>query len=170
MENIKVVRIFVLKSNTVNGAKLFLHHGYGLDENGKVNLREDSMRWMIKGLRNPMPVRNGTWFSGMSQSEMLKWFSNNGYAFYDCVPVSEISATPTVPVTKGNDEPAQKGNENFYDSLEECDQECMDDIICYMSDNGYHYKASKLYKMVHGCTLYHAAHAVREMCDTSVDI
>lgn len=161
MENIKAVRVYILRN--INSSKLFLYQGFTVAENNRINWHDESMRWMIKGTGNPMPVRNGMWFSGFSSRIMLDWFLKNGYKLVEYANISDISANPTVPVTKGNDEPAQKGNGSFYDSLSGFDKELVDYAIRYLYNDYESAKAAKLYAIVHGCTTAEATIAVMEM-------
>lgn len=91
MEKVKAVRIYVLR-DTTGKFKLYLHQGLAINPvTGRINDNEKCIRWMIRGLKNPMPVHNGTWFIGFPPREMLKWFAENGYVFSECVSVHEIS-------------------------------------------------------------------------------
>lgn len=167
MENIKAVRVYILRN--INNSKLFLYQGFTVAENNRVNWHDESMRWMIKGTSNPMPVRNGMWFSGFSPRTMLDWFLKNGYKLAEYANISDISANPTVCTTKGNDEPSQKGNESFYDSLAPENQRVMNSTIQYLYANGNMLKACVLYKVLHGCAMNEAINTVREMHDNPID-
>ncbi len=91
MEKIKPLEVRVFHKVDRPDIRLYLCKGIVLNEDkDALSPNGDRYRWMIKGLRSPFPVRNGTWFEGFEPSVMKKYLADNGYAFAEVVPVHYI--------------------------------------------------------------------------------
>lgn len=87
--SIVIIRLYTFRKINQQAIYLHLYQGVIPDVlNGK------SIRWMIKGRKNPFPVRNGTWFQGFDGSTMIQYLAQNGYELTNIIPFGEINLSP----------------------------------------------------------------------------
>lgn len=90
MEKVRPLKVFVFHKKAEPSIDLYLYKGIIPNENGTTLSANERYRWMIKGLHNPFPVRNGTWFAGFEIGTMRKYLVDNGYFFTEAVPIHNI--------------------------------------------------------------------------------
>ena len=90
MEKVKPLQVFVFHKKTQPSIDLYLYKGIVYNDNGALLSADERFRWMIKGLQNPFPVRNGTWFAGFEIDVMRKYLVDNGYFFTEAVPIYNL--------------------------------------------------------------------------------
>ena len=70
MEKVIPVEQYIFHNNEREGRVLYLTKG--VVANAPLDSHpNDKYRWMINGLYNPIPVKNGTWFVGLAPDEMI---------------------------------------------------------------------------------------------------
>ena len=91
MEKVKPLEVHVFHNIAKPDIRLYLCKGIVIDENGAtLPFSEDRYRWMIRGIRSPFPIRNGTWFKGFEPAIMRKYLADNGYIRAEIVPVHNL--------------------------------------------------------------------------------
>ena len=75
---------------------LCLQIGRVLDDNGKMDMRDSAIRYLVISPCSPIPVRCGTWFVGLPRNKMHKWFNNIGFKLVAktnlCTGVTKVAA------------------------------------------------------------------------------
>lgn len=144
MEVVKNLVSYNLRN--ANGQRLMLQYGKAY-EGGRMSEKVEAQRWRFYGERIPMPVRSGTWFQGLSSTEMLDWLKREGWQPESRVAIGAGSALVyKVDFSDGNDD----------DNLKKA--------IRFLNDRNFAY-ATVVYRLLNGCDTGKAADAVREICN-----
>lgn len=78
MEKVKALVSYNLR-HSVSGTTLMMQYGRVSDDYGNVINSTAAQRWRFIGRQIPIPVRCGTWFQGISATEMLDWLYREGW-------------------------------------------------------------------------------------------
>ena len=138
MEHVRPLVSFNLRN--ANRDKLTLQYGRVLCANGNASSLVEDQRWRFYGKKIPMPVRSGTWFQGLSTTEMLDWLKKEGW--YPETHVNIGTGTAFVYDGKGNDGLA--------------------DAIRYLCTNN-RVQAIRVYKYIANCSIRDAVDAVNKI-------
>lgn len=169
MEKVKTIIVFDLWNEALS-VSLNLQYGRVMDENGNTITSNSAQRWRFYGCRIPMPVRSGTWFQGLSTSEMLAWLRSNGWELKGRVNLC-TGGIYIYPCIKGN-ETSDEGNDASADEEEAARQEevarvrgerALRETVVFLYGNNMRVTALKLYSYVKKCSLNEANKAIREM-------
>ena len=87
--SIVILRLYTFRKT--NQQAIYLHLYQGVIPNA---MNGKSIRWMIKGRKNPFPVRNGTWFQGFDGATMIQYLAQNGYELTDIIRLEGITSNP----------------------------------------------------------------------------
>lgn len=140
------------------GNKLELQYGRVTDDNKNFRMTATAQRWRFFGKRIPMPVRSGTWFQGLSVTEMLEWLRREGWCLESKVAIGTGFAT----VYKLPDTPDDNGNKKAtgYRYIYENN---FKDAIRLLCNKGYTNAAIRAYQYAHDCCTSEAHKAVMEI-------
>lgn len=174
MEKVKTIIVFDLWNDALS-VSLNLQYGRVMDENGNTITSNSAQRWRFYGCRIPMPVRSGTWFQGLSTSEMLAWLRSNGWELRGRVNLC-TGGIYIYPRCKGNETPIEeddapvneetvKRNEETSDEeyANAADERSFREVLVYLYNHSMRVKAIRLYRYVKKCGITDAYNAIREM-------
>lgn len=158
MENVKPLITYTFK-HVDSRVPLTMQYGMLRDEHGFYKGNKTDQRFRFMGKRIPMPVRSGTWFSGISVREMIDWLADNGYVLLAIFDLQSGFAR----VCELNIKHLSKGNE---DSLADTfGERALRVSIKLLLQNNERVKAINLYRYAKGCGIDEANRAVREIID-----
>lgn len=164
MENIKTLKVYSFAKK--DGTKLSLFHGRVTGPDG-IQWEDEAQRWMIRGEKNPIPVRNGTWFQGFSFMVMRNWLKSNGWAYqgWTATDTGHMHVASNANEWPDDNDPETAQENSFY----EPDRHVWEKTLTNLWNNGKHVSAARLYRFVYNENLRQAMDAIREIVERNVD-